>query len=140
LRFVVCFVHYLALPHPRGQRNNARFGLLTWATIRLDTDGYAQIGSMIRIVNIRKTSTVTHLKLDVNGDQSLYKPPPVEKFQSLIDETYYYITTNGKPINLTSPKTTTNGKTINLTSPTTTTTGKTINMTSSTTTTISKTS
>ncbi|CAF2873093.1 unnamed protein product [Rotaria sp. Silwood2] len=62
---------YIGLPHPRGLRNNARFSLLTWTTLRLDTDGYAQIESLTRIINIRQTLIATHLKLDVNADRSL---------------------------------------------------------------------
>jgi hypothetical protein len=92
-----CF-HCLALPHPHGQRNDARFDLLTWATVRLDTDGYAQIDSMTRIVDIRKTSTVTHLKLDVDVDQSLYKPPSMKKFQSLLNKTYDHVATTRKTV------------------------------------------
>ena len=88
----------LALPHPRGQRNNARFNLLTWSTVRLDIDGYRQIDPMIRIVDIRKRSVVTHLKLDVDADQSLYKPPPIEKYQFLLNRTDDRITTSSKTI------------------------------------------
>ncbi|CAF1260164.1 unnamed protein product [Adineta steineri] len=59
---------YIGLPHPRGQRNNARYGLLAWTTVRLGTDGYKQIEPLTRIINIHQTSTLTHLKLDVNAD------------------------------------------------------------------------
>jgi hypothetical protein len=87
---------FTALPHPRGQRNNARFGLLTWATVRLATDGYKQIDPLTRIVNIRKTSTVTHLKLDVNADLSLYQPPSVKKPQSSSNKSSSVVTTTSK--------------------------------------------
>jgi hypothetical protein len=97
------FLSCLALPHPRGQRNSARFDLLTWSTIRLNTDGYEQIDSMIRFVSIQKTATVTHLQLDVDADLSLYRPPPLEKYQSIINETYDHITTTSKTIKTTSP-------------------------------------
>jgi hypothetical protein len=108
--FISFFFHCLALPHPRGQRNNARFGLLTWSTIRLDTDGYQQIVSMINIINVRKTSTVTHLKLDVDADKSLYKPPPLEKYHFLINETYDYITSTSKTITIRIPTASTYSK------------------------------
>jgi hypothetical protein len=55
---------------------------------------------MIRIVDIRQTATVTHLKLDVDADQSLYKPPPFEKFQFLYNETNDLITTTSKTIKM----------------------------------------
>ena len=99
--------YYIALPHPRGQRNNARFNLLTWSTIRLGTDGYQQIDSLIRIVDVRKTLTVTHLKLDVDADQSLYKPPPLEKFRVLLNETILRVTTSRKTVTTTKTTTTT---------------------------------
>jgi hypothetical protein len=60
---------------------------------------------MIRFVNIQKTSTVTHLKLDVDADRSLYKPPPLEKYQALINETYNYITSTSKTITMSTPTT-----------------------------------
>ncbi|CAF3457296.1 unnamed protein product [Rotaria sp. Silwood1] len=87
---------YVALPHPKGQANGARFNLLTWSTIRLNADGYKQIDSMIHFVNIRKISTVTHLKIDVNADNSLYKPPLMKNFQSTYNTIYNNITTIGK--------------------------------------------
>ncbi|CAF0884061.1 unnamed protein product [Adineta steineri] len=108
LRFIqrrICVVRpsdglaiYAALPHPRGQRNNARFNLLTWSTVRLDTDGFAQIDPMIRFVEIRKRSTVTHIKLDVNANEDLYKAPSMEEYQSLTDQTDEHITTTRKTI------------------------------------------
>ncbi|CAF0772869.1 unnamed protein product [Rotaria sp. Silwood1] len=55
---------YIGLPHLRGPRNDGRFSLLKWTTLRLDTDGYAQIESLTRIIDIRQTLTVTHMKLD----------------------------------------------------------------------------
>ncbi|CAM4782791.1 unnamed protein product [Rotaria magnacalcarata] len=58
---------YIALQHPTGKRNSARFGLLTWSTLRLYTDGYEQIESLTRIVHINQTSIVTHLQLDVDA-------------------------------------------------------------------------
>lgn len=61
----------IGLPHPRGSRNNARYGLLSWATIRLPTDGYEQIEPLTRIVEERPTSMVTHLKVDADADGSL---------------------------------------------------------------------
>jgi hypothetical protein len=124
--FRIIFFSCIALPHARGQRNNARFGLLTWATIRLDTDGYQQIDSMIRILDIRKTSTVTHLKLNVDDNQSLYKPPSLEKYQSLLNETILRITTSRKTVTTTTVTTTTT---------TTTTTIKTTTVTTAVTTT-----
>jgi hypothetical protein len=76
--------YFLGLPHPRGQRNNARFTLLAWSTVRLNTDGYAQIENLSRIVSIHETSIVTYMKLDVNTNVTLYKPPSIEKsFPSL---------------------------------------------------------
>ena len=74
-----CLCFFLALPHPRGQRNNARFNLLTWATVRIDTDGYSQIESLTRIVQVIESSTVTHLQVDANMDKSFYQPPAFEK-------------------------------------------------------------
>jgi len=53
---------------------------------------------MTRIVDIRKTSTVTHLKLDVDIDQSLYKPPSMKKFQSLLNKTYDHVATTRKTV------------------------------------------
>ncbi len=105
--FVDISFYCIALPHPRGQRNNARFNLLTWSTIRLDTDGYQQIDSLIRIVDVRKTSTVTHLKLDVDANQSLYKPPALEKFQMSLNETILRVTTSRKTVTTTKTTTTT---------------------------------
>ena len=58
----------LAFPHSRGPRNDARFDLLTWSAIRLDSDGLAQIEPLTRIVDTRHLSIVTHLKVDVNAD------------------------------------------------------------------------
>ncbi|CAF0965585.1 unnamed protein product [Rotaria sordida] len=89
---------YVALPHRRGQRNHARFQLLTWSTVRLNADGYGQIDSMIRIINIRKTFTVTHLKINVNADQNLYKSSSMKNFQSSFSKNYNYITTNSGTI------------------------------------------
>ncbi|UJR09040.1 hypothetical protein I4U23_013289 [Adineta vaga] len=89
---------YAALPHPHGHRNNARFNLLTWSTVRLDTDGYKQIDSMIRIVNIQKRSTVIHLKLDVNVDKN-FSP------SSSFNQVHAKITTSSK-MNTTSSNTT----------------------------------
>jgi hypothetical protein len=66
---------------------------------------------MIHIVNVRKTSTVTHLKLDVDADRSLYKPPPVEKYQLLVNETYNYITSTSKTITMRISTTSTYSKT-----------------------------
>ncbi|CAF2519639.1 unnamed protein product [Rotaria sp. Silwood2] len=94
---------YTALPHPKGQRNGARFQLLAWSTVRLNADGYKQIDSMIRIVDIRKTSTVIHLKIDVDANQSLYKPPSKKNFLSSFNETYDYITTTSKTVTTTTP-------------------------------------
>ena len=66
--FDICYISFLiGLPHLRTRRNNARFGLLTWSTTRLHTDGYAQIQQLTKIVSIRHTPTVTHLKLDVKN-------------------------------------------------------------------------
>lgn len=98
--FFILF-YYVALPHPRGQRNNARFNLLTWSTVRLDIDGYEQIDSLIRYVDIRKTSTVIHLKLDVDADQSLYKPPSLQRFQSSFNETILKLTSSRKTVTTT---------------------------------------
>jgi hypothetical protein len=66
----------LGLPHPHGKRNNARYGLLAWATIRRSVDGYDQIKPLTRIVDVSQTSTVTHLKVDVDASQSLSKLSP----------------------------------------------------------------
>ena len=81
--------------------------MLTWATIRLDADGYQQIDPKVRVVQLQRTATVTHLKLNVDADQSLYKPPPFEKFQSLHNETSNSVTTSSKTIQTTAPTTTT---------------------------------
>jgi len=117
---LIFFLSSLALPHPRGQRNNARFGLLTWSTIRIDTDGYDQIEPMINYVNIRKSATVTHLKLDVNADNSLYYPPSVDKFKDLINETNeQIITTTSKTIKMTPPTYTTTTTSISTSTTTT---------------------
>ncbi len=74
LRFFRIY-YFAGLPHPRGHRNDARFRLLTWSTVRLDTDGFAQIEPLTKIVNIRLRSTVTHMKIDVNADRNVNKPP-----------------------------------------------------------------
>jgi hypothetical protein len=95
------FFHCLALPHPHGQQNNARFNLLTWSTVRLDTDGYEQIDSMIRILQIRKLSTLTHIKLDVDANKSLDKTPSIEKLQSSLNQTSEGITTISKTLTTT---------------------------------------
>jgi len=86
------------LPHPRGQRNNARFGLLTWATIRIDSDGYAQIGPLTRIVSIKQTSIVTHLMLDVNADVNLNKPTTTRVQSSSLNKSDIRITSPNKAI------------------------------------------
>lgn len=91
-------ISYLALPHPRGQRNNARFSLLTWSTIRMATDGYEQISPMIKTISIRRTATLTYLKLDVDADRSLYRPPSLGKFHSLNSQSNDYITTSNQPL------------------------------------------
>ncbi|UJR37171.1 hypothetical protein I4U23_029880 [Adineta vaga] len=64
---------YIGLPHSRGPRNSARFDLLTWTTVRLNSDGYAQIEPLTRILSVRQTSTVTYLKLDVKVNADLEK-------------------------------------------------------------------
>lgn len=61
----------LGLPHPHGKRNNARFGLLTWTTLRVDHDGLAQIQPLTEILSTTQRLTVTHLKVDVNADRNL---------------------------------------------------------------------
>jgi beta-1,4-galactosyltransferase 1/beta-1,4-galactosyltransferase 2 len=73
---------YVGLPHQRGQRNNARFGLLTWTTLRFLKDGYKQIEPLAKIVDIIQTSMVTHLKLDVDADGAYIKSPSNEKSSS----------------------------------------------------------
>ncbi|CAM2705794.1 unnamed protein product [Rotaria socialis] len=85
--------HYIALPHPGGQSNNARFKLLTWSTVRLDTDGYNQIGSMTRIVHIISTSTVLHLKIDVDANHLYYKSASIGNSQLIYKKTYADLTT-----------------------------------------------
>ncbi|CAF0840068.1 unnamed protein product [Didymodactylos carnosus] len=57
---------YTALPHPKGQRNNQRFGLLLWSTIRLKTDGLHNIETLTRIVEVKRWTTFTHLKVNVD--------------------------------------------------------------------------
>ena len=109
--------HRLALPHPRGQRNNARFGLLTWSTIRLDSDGYSQIEPLTRIVKIQQTSMVIHLKVDADAGGSLYKPPSSNKLSSSVDGVAVKITTSSKTISTTT--TTTATTTVSVTTTTT---------------------
>ncbi len=77
--------------------------MLTWATIRLDADGYHQIDPKVIFVQVRRSATVTHLKLNVDADQSLYKPPPLEKFEYLNNETSNSVTTSSKTIQTTAP-------------------------------------
>jgi hypothetical protein len=88
VRFLAC---HIALPHPRGQRNNARFNLLTWSTVRLDTDGYAQIEPMTRIAAVRQRWTMTHLQLDVNLDERLYRSPQSDKHQFSSDSIHKHM-------------------------------------------------
>ncbi|CAF3473704.1 unnamed protein product [Rotaria sp. Silwood1] len=76
---------YIGLPHLRGPRNDGRFSLLKWTTLRLDTDGYAQIESLTRIIDIRQTLTVTHMKLDVNVDRSLNKKVSMTNISSSLN-------------------------------------------------------
>jgi hypothetical protein len=75
---------------------------------------------MIRILDIRKTSTVTHLKLNVDDNQSLYKPPSLEKYQSLLNETILRITTSRKTVTTTTVTTTTTTTTTTIKTTTTT--------------------
>ena len=98
---------FSALPHPRGQRNNARFGLLTWSTIRLDTDGFAQVEPLTQIVKIQQTSMMLHLKIDADANGSLYKPPFLEKRLSPDSENATKVTTSRKTISTTAETTTT---------------------------------
>jgi hypothetical protein len=51
---------------------------------------------MIRILQIRKLSTLTHIQLDVDADKSLDKTPSIEKLQSSLNQTYEGITTISK--------------------------------------------
>ena len=64
----------LALPHPHGHRNDARFNLLTWSTVRVDGDGYKQIDSLVEIVDVKQRSSVIHLKVDVDVKGSERRP------------------------------------------------------------------
>ncbi|CAF0831378.1 unnamed protein product, partial [Rotaria sordida] len=89
---------YTGLPHPRGPRNNARFGLLTWSTLRLRTDGYAQIESLTRIIDIHQTLTVTYLKLDVNLDKTLNKQSSIGNISSLLNTINVNMTSTIKTI------------------------------------------
>ena len=57
-----------ALSPPRHPRNNVRFDLLTWSTLRMKTDGYNQIHLLTRIISVKTTPSVTHLQLDVDVD------------------------------------------------------------------------
>ena len=70
-----CLVVYgLALPHPHGHRNDARFNLLTWSTVRVDGDGYKQIDSLVEIVDVKQRSSVIHLKVNVDVKGSERRP------------------------------------------------------------------
>ncbi|CAF1096040.1 unnamed protein product [Rotaria sordida] len=89
---------YTGLPHPRGPRNNARFGLLTWSTLRFHTDGYAQIESLTRIIDIHQTLTVTYLKLDVNPDKTLNKQSSMGNISSLLNTINVHMTSTIKTI------------------------------------------
>lgn len=89
---------FIAFPHPRGSRNNARFSLLTWTTVRFKTDGYAQIKSLTQIIDIHQTSTVTHLKVDVNADGDLYKSSSMEKLSSSLSANVAHLTSSKKTI------------------------------------------
>ena len=62
------------------------------------TDGYQQIIPMTQTISIRRTATLTHLKLDVDADRSLYRPPSLEKFNSLNNQNNDYITTSNQPL------------------------------------------
>ncbi|CAF1285297.1 unnamed protein product [Adineta ricciae] len=65
---------YAALPHPHGHRNDARFNLLAWSTVRVDGDGYKQIDSLIEIVDVKQRSSVVHLKVNVDVEGSERRP------------------------------------------------------------------
>lgn len=56
----------LALPHSSTEKNRARFDLLTWSTLRLDTDGYKQVNALTNIVEVKRRDVVIHLKVNVN--------------------------------------------------------------------------
>ena len=71
---------------------------------------------MIRITDIRKSSTVTHLKLDVNADQILYKPSSIQKMPSSVDKSAIRITAARRTIKTTA----TTRKTVKTTETTTT--------------------
>ncbi|CAF1677345.1 unnamed protein product, partial [Adineta ricciae] len=58
------------LPHPHGHRNDARFNLLAWSTVRMDGDGYKQIDSLVEIVDVKQRSSVIHLKVNVDVEGS----------------------------------------------------------------------
>ncbi|CAF5110975.1 unnamed protein product, partial [Rotaria magnacalcarata] len=90
--------NYIALPHSNGRSNNARFKLLTWSTVRLDTDGYNKIDSMIRIVHILNTSTVLHLKIDVDANHIYYKSASIGNSQLIYNKTYADLTTTRGPV------------------------------------------
>ena len=71
----VCF--FLGLPHPHGKRNTARFGLLTWTTLRVNYDGLAQIQPLTEIVSVNQRSTVIHLKVDVYAERNESRSLPL---------------------------------------------------------------
>lgn len=53
--------------------------------MRLDTDGYAQIEPLTQIVDIMQTSTVTHLKVNVNVNENSYQSSSMKKFSSSLN-------------------------------------------------------
>ena len=53
---------------------------------------------MINIVHIRQLSTVVHLKIDVDADRGLYKPPLINTFPSSSDKINHYMTTTHKTV------------------------------------------
>ena len=75
------------------------------------TDGYEQIGPMTKIVSTRRTATLTHLKLDVDADQSLYRPPPLDKFPALTNQESDHVTTSNQPLTIRTSTASTGSKT-----------------------------
>lgn len=79
---------FLALPHPTSKLNNARYKLLTWTIVRSDTDGYNNIETKARIINIKIKSTFIHLKVDVDADRMEYGQTPVDVSQPTYNKIY----------------------------------------------------
>ncbi len=69
---------------------------MTWSTLRLGTDGYAQIEPLTKIVDIHQTSTVTHLKLDVNININVSKSTSTGQSLTSLNRNNNYLSSTNK--------------------------------------------